>query len=211
MLTERAFDFNIYFYVERVYNMSNGNPNYFGPQDFALIIVRTIVKEKETETTSRLQSIAEAFAVPKSELQKVVDEYYRIRRDHCESIDISILEPSLSDLKVLSLNGKKEVEQANFFDMYMDTDSTESKYYIPKEAKITYKYDTKHDIMHFYVSGSEPYIYDDDISSDGVMIAADETTGAIEKILVFDFNTNTTIFKRFPELKDAMQCKVVCD
>lgn len=191
--------------------MSNGNPNYFGPQDFALISVRIVLKEKDAEATNRLRSTIKAFAIPKGELQEVVAEYYKIYQDKCESISINILEPNFRDLKVLSLNGRKEVEQANFFDMYMDTGSTEPKYYIPKDAKITYKYDTKHDIMHFYVSGSEPYIYDDDSSSDGVMIAADETTGAIEKILVFDFSTNTTIFQRFPELKDAMQQKGVCD
>lgn len=181
--------------------MSMGNPNYVSANSFVLVRCYMCVKGlKGGKSTFK----EEVFVVPKSEYKKVVSEYKRIYKKTTNWVKFEILEGNLSQLKLLSLNGRCEVEQAPFFTMYPSLNAGDNKYYIPEDAKIECKYDKRHDIMHFYVSGNEPYIFDDNNGEDGINIAANDD-GAIEKILVFDWHINAEkVWAKFPELQQCL-------
>lgn len=95
--------------------MSMGNPNYLSANSFVLVRCYMCVKGLEGGKSTFKE---EAFVVPKSEYKKVVHEYKRIYKKTTNWVKFEILEGNLSQLKLLSLNGRGEVEQAPFFTMY---------------------------------------------------------------------------------------------
>nr|DAH09040.1 MAG TPA: hypothetical protein [Caudoviricetes sp.] len=177
------------------------NPNYTSAGDFVLVRAYMAAHGGEGDKPQFKDTV---FVVPKSEYKKVVAEYNHIYKKTTACVKFEILEGSLNKLKILSLNGKGEVEQGPFFALYSNLHVNHDKYYLPVDAKPRFEYDKENDVMHIIISGSEPYVYDNYGFGSGGILFAIKLDGAIEKILVFDWSANSEkVLNRFPELRNA--------